>query len=274
MAISLSRERMEELFLQYLADIFAHEEICSACVKDIVITRETMSEAGRKAFEACFHDLYSDIDMSLRVCLPKNSSVTPEDYLKRIDRFGVNEDTALGWMFVPVTQVYRIIFKNGMRYDLVFDFDYSDDAVLDIGDIDTLEENPNWPMDNINRFWFIQIQALGKIYRNDYLIGAHLASMNCNDTLVMQMIMRDLEHGTSHHSYGYSEELEYVKALGKCPYKSDGPTFTRIADSIYAAALAYDRLAKYFYPQYLDRSDSFFDIWEWYESYGRATTDQ
>ena len=274
MAIGLSRERMEELFLQYLADIFAHEEISSACVKDIVITRETMSEAGRKAFEACFHDLYSDIDMSLRVCLPKNSSVTPEDYLKRIDRFGVNEDTALGWMFVPVTQVYRIIFKNGMRYDMVFDFEYSDDAVLDIGDIDTLEENPNWPMDNINRFWFIQIQALGKIYRNDYLIGAHLANMNCNDTLVMQMIMRDLEHGTSHHRYGYSEELEYVKALGKCPYKSDGPTFTRIADSIYAAALAYDRLAKYFYPQYLDRSDSFFDIWEWYESYGRATTDQ
>ena len=274
MAIGLSRERMEELFLQYLAEVFAHAEISSACVKDIVITRETMSEAGREAFDACFHDLYSDIDMSLRVCLPKNSSVTPEDYLKRIDRFGVNEDTALGWMFVPITQVYRIIFKNGMRYDLVFDFEYSDDVVLDLGDVVTTEENPNWPMDNINRFWFIQIQALGKIYRNDYLIGAHLANMNCNDTLVMQMIMRDLEHGTSHHRYGYSEELEYVKALGKCPYKSDGPTFTRIADSIYAAALAYDRLAKYFYPQYLDRSDSFFDIWEWYESYGRATTDQ
>lgn len=274
MAISLSRERMEELFLQYLAEIFAHEEICSACVKDIVIMRERMFEAGMEAFEACFHDLYSDIDLKVRVRLPKDSTVAPEDYLKRIDRFGVNEDTALGWMFVPITQVYRIIFKNGMRYDLVFDFEYSDDAVLDIGDIDALEENPNWPMDNINRFWFIQIQALGKIYRNDYLIGAHLANMNCNDTLVMQMIMRDLEHGTSHHRYGYSEELEYVKALGKCPYKSDGPTFTRIADSIYAAALAYDRLAKYFYPQYLDRSDSFFDIWEWYESYGRATTDQ
>ena len=45
-------------------------------------------------------------------------------------------------------------------------------------------------IENINRFWFIQIQALGKLYRKDYLISSHLANMNCNETLVMQIVLR------------------------------------------------------------------------------------
>lgn len=265
--ISLSRERMEELFLQYLADIFNHSEVRSACVKGVVITRDVMADAGKKAFDASFHDYYSDIDLSVQVCFPQNGFVTPEEYTKRIDRFGVSADTALGWMFVPDNQVYRIIFRNGMRYDFIFEFEYSDDVTVDLGEPESRDaDNPDWPVENINRFWFIQIQALGKLYRRDYLISSHLANMNCNETLVMQMIMRDLEHGTNHHRYGYSEELEYVKELGKLPYRSSDETFGRIADQIYAAALAYDRLAKFFYPQYQDRSGIFFDIWDWYES--------
>ena len=113
-------------------------------------------------------------------------------------------------------------------------------SVDEFADIpDGVEENKDWPIDNVNRFWFIQIQALGKLYRKDNLISAHLANANCNEALVMQMIMRDRQYGTNHHRYGYSEELEYVKELGKVPYSSDDPVFNRIADQIYAAALAY-----------------------------------
>ena len=90
--------------------------------------------------------------------------------------------------------------------------------------------------------------------------------MNCNDTLVMQMVMRDLKYETSHHRYGYAEELEYVKELGKTPFKNDYKTFNRIADHLYAAALAYDRLVKYFYPEYKPRSELYFSIWDWYDS--------
>ena len=122
MLISLTKERMEELFLQYLQEVFGHPEISRACIKGVVITRETIEDAGKKAFESSFHDLYSDIDLSVTVCLPKDGSVTQEEYAKRIDRFGVNEDTALGGMFVPENSVYRIIFYNGMRYDLIFEF--------------------------------------------------------------------------------------------------------------------------------------------------------
>ena len=267
MLIDLNKESMEALFLQYLGEIFERPEVVSATVKEVVITRETFAEAGKKAFEASFHDTYSDVDLSLKIRLPENGSVTAEEYMKRIDRFGINEDTALGWMFVPANKVFRIIFRNGMRYDLLFEFEYEGDVapVMEAPAAKT-EDNPEWPMDNINQFWFIQIQALGKLYRKDYLISSHLANMDCNYTLVMQMIMRDLKYGTNHHRYGHSEEIEYLKDLGKVPYKTDDMIFNRIADHIYAAALAYDRLAKNFYPQYKERSEAFFAVWDWYDS--------
>ena len=37
MQISLTKEKMEELFLQYLQGIFEHPEISSACVKGVDI---------------------------------------------------------------------------------------------------------------------------------------------------------------------------------------------------------------------------------------------
>lgn len=267
MPINLTKEKMEESFQHYLEEIFKHPEITSAAVRDIVITRETMIEAGKQAFYAGFHDIYSDIDLSVRVRLPKNGSVTSEEYIRQIDRFGVSKDTALGWMFIPVNQMYRIIFKNGMRYDFGFEIENAGDEPITLEACIDEAENVNWPLDNINRFWFIQIQALGKLYRKDYLISSHLANMNCNDTLVMQMVMRDLKHGTSHHRYGYAEEIEYIKDLGKTPYKNVDETFDRISDHLYAAALTYDKLAKMFYPNYQERSAVFFDIWDWYDSY-------
>ena len=263
----MTKENMAEAFLQYLGEIFMLPEVISAGAKGVVIMRETMNEAGKQAFEAGFHDHYSDTDLLVRVRLPENGSVTPDDYLKRIDRFGINNETALGWMFVPADHVCRVVFKNGMRYDLCFEFVYEGEDAVCLGPYTAEEENANWPVENINRFWFVQVQALGKLYRKDHLISAHLANMNCNDTLVMQMIMRDLKYATNHHRYGYSEQLEYVNDLGKVPYKTGDAISDRIADHLYAAALAYDRLVLNFYPQYKKRSDDFFAIWDWYESY-------
>lgn len=263
--VSLTKDKMEAAFLEYLEDIFSKREVISADVKGVVITRETAEDVRRQAFEAGFHDAYSDTDISIKVLLPRDGSVTPHEYLKRIDRFGVSEDSALGWMFVPVNNVCRVIFKNGMRYDLIFDFEYGESDFV-MPEQDSLEEeNPDWPVDNINRFWFIEIQALGKLYRKDHLISAHLANMNCNDTLVMQMILRDKEYGTSHHRYGHSEDLEYTGDMGKMPYRTGDPAVDMIADHLYAAALSYDRLVKKFYPGYRDRSEDLFSVWDCYE---------
>jgi len=43
------------------------------------------------------------------VCLPKNGDLTPEEYMKRIDRFGVSKETTLGRMFIPINKMNRII---------------------------------------------------------------------------------------------------------------------------------------------------------------------
>ena len=61
----------------------------------------------------------------------------------------------------------------------------------------------------------------------------------------------------NYHRYGYAEELEYMKDLGKVPYRTGDQTFDRIADYLYAEALTYDRLIKKFYPHYQNRSDAF-----------------
>ena len=47
MLIDLNKESMEALFLQYLGEIFERPEVVSATVKEVVITRETIAEAGK-----------------------------------------------------------------------------------------------------------------------------------------------------------------------------------------------------------------------------------
>ena len=276
--VDLSKEATEKCFEEYIDKIFSLSEIMSAKVRDINITRDNKKDTLGQAFEAGYHDCLSDIDFSVKVSIPKNGAISPEDYIKRIDRFGVDENTALGFCLVPENRMYRIIFKNGMRYDFGFDFEYSEDSNQKLEEKSFFEEktglkenNENWPRENINRFWFVQIQALGKLYRKDYLIGSHLANMNCNETLVMQMVLRDIKYGTNHHRYGYSEELEYIKDLGKSPFKCEDQTFNRISNHLYAAAVVYDRMAKSFYLEYNNRSEVFFDIWRSYHESIRGT---
>ena len=265
--ICLSRESMEAAFEKYLKAVFELPEITGAVVKNTAINRKNMDTAGKQAFKAGYHDCFSDVDLLLKVRLPSDGSVTQDQYMKRIDRFGVSSAAALGWFYVPENKLYRIVFRDGMRYDLGFEFEYAENMRLDLGEQpEAGERNDSWPADNINRFWFVQIQALGKLYRKDYLISGHLANMNCNETLVMQMVLRDLRYGTNHHRYGYAEELEYVRDLGKSPYGTSDRAFDRIADRLYAAALTYDRLAKEFYPRYQNRSAGFFAIWDCYKA--------
>ena len=213
-----------------------------------------------------YHDCCSDVDLAVLVTLSAKETVTESEYMKRIDRFGIGEENCLGFCFVEGNNMYRIIMKNGMRYDFGFEFSFDESAEPVSFELKEEEySHPNWTRDNVNRFWFMQLQALGKLYRNDFLIGSHLANMSLNETLVQQMVLRDMKYGTNHHRYGYEEELTYLKYKGKCPMKTGNDTFDLIADKLYAAALAYDELTKEFYPEYESRSEIFFEIWKCYE---------
>ena len=124
--IELSKEKMERALEEFLDRVFDLPEIESAKVRDVIISRENREISVRKAFEAGWHDCYSDVDLSVKVRLPKDGSVSPEAYMKRIDRFGITQESALGYCFVPENCMYRIILKNGMRYDFGFVFEYDD----------------------------------------------------------------------------------------------------------------------------------------------------
>lgn len=251
----------------FVNNIFLLPEIDCVKIRDVIIKRDAEKAAKlQEAVMKSFHDCYSDVDMSVVVKISTEDSTTPVEYMRNIERFGINTESCLGFCFVEENNMYRIIFKNGMRYDFGFEFKYDDSVEMIMLQVKENEyNNPNWPMEKINRFWFVQIQALGKLYRKDFLISNHLANMNLNETLVQQMVLRDIEHGTNHHRYGYKEEIEYMRNKGKCPIKTGDTHFELIADKIYCAALTYDELTLLFYPMYQKRCADFMEIWKCYE---------
>lgn len=265
----------------YIDQIFSLPEVLQVAVRKAVLTRGgDRAEFVWQAVERSYHDCYSDIDLKITVKLPAEG-LTAQEYLRHAERFGIGEEQCLG--FIPDVEngLYRVVFRNGMRYDIVFLFEYgagADNAELTAvermrlpggewtGQAGKQHDNPDWPLDKVNSFWFIQIQALGKLYRKDYLIADHLANMNLNETLVMQMILRDQKYGTNHHRYGYEDRVAYADPEYSCPVRHADAAFDRIADKIYRAALACDELLPHFYPEYEERSGDFFGIWREYEA--------
>ncbi len=268
--MQINREIVIAELDKFIGNIFMLPEVISVKIRDEIFEKnEAREEKLQRAIDKSYHDCYSDVDLAIVVKMSKQDVITPTEYMKRIDRFGINETNCLGLCFVEENNMYRIILKNGMRYDFGFEFEYDDYADL-INILRKEEEynNPKWPIDNVNRFWFVQIQALGKLYRKDFLISNHLANMNLNETLVQQMVLRDIKYETNHHRYGYEEEIAYLSNKNKCPIHKKNNSFNLIADKIYCAALTYDELTDMFYPENKRRSSDFFAIWECYEREG------
>lgn len=263
----LNRESMTNALHELIQKIFLLQEVTYVRIRDVIIKKGDVSdEKIEQAMDRSYHDCYSDVDLYVNVKLSAKDTITPVEYMKRLERLGIKEEDCLGLIFSKENRLYRIVLKNGMRYDLGFEFEFNENIEY-IQRTPQKEKynNPNWPMKNINSFWFIQIQALGKLYRKDYLIADHLANMNLNETLVQQMVLRDIKYGTNIHRYGYEEELSYLKNRGMCPIHTENSVFNEIADKLYCAALTYDALAHEFYPEYEDRMGDFFEIWTCYE---------
>ncbi|MDE5748096.1 MAG: hypothetical protein K2I21_11040 [Acetatifactor sp.] len=263
--INLSKDSVEMNLCMLVDKLFSLPEIECVKIRKLEIRKSNKNEMIKSAVKECYHDIYSDIDLCVVVKLSVESEISSDEYVKHIEHWGFPKEAILGICFVPENSMYRIICKNGMRYDFGFEFVFQENAsFIDLKPIYEQYSNANWPIENIDRFWFVQIQALGKLYRGDFLISSHLANMNINETLVQQMVLRDLKYNTNHHRYGYKEELTYSRYMGQCPYKSENATFDDIADRIYSAALAYDELVLFFYDDYEPRSKDFFDIWKCY----------
>lgn len=273
--IEINKEIVYRELIKRIDIIFSLPETRLVTIKHIVIEKSQRKEEIEKlaelAVEKSYHDLLSDIDIWVTVSLPCRNDTVQEQYMKRIDRYGIAKDCCLGFVLLPESNMYRIILKNGMRYDLGFHFIFEDTedsaaAMPDIESIKTEAGHEKWPPERIDRFWFVQIQALAKLYRNDFLISDHLANCNINETLEQQIVLRDIQHGTKFYRYGGQEQLEYMRTVeSECPYKRENETFHKIAAKLYAAAAAYDKLIREFYPAYEERRHCFLAIWECYD---------
>ena len=264
--IHISREYVELQLLAYVDELFALPEIAGVKLWDVVIRNDEYKKANLKeAISKSYHDCYSDSDISIIVNFPTNSDVSPREYMEHPSRLGITPDRYLGFCANPNASMYRIVFKDGIRYDFGFEFQYDDkNKPVELQKEPERYSNPDWPIEKVDEFWFVMVQALGKLYRKDYLISAHLANINVNETLVQQMILRDMKYGTNHHRYGYCEELCYRKYENENPFLTGDETFDIIAGKLYVAARAYDELTMEFYPEYEARSEVLFDIWRYY----------
>lgn len=264
--IELSKDSVERHLCSLADKVLSLPEIEYIKIRKLEIHKGNQYQMIKSAVNESYHDSYSDIDLCVVVRLSAEGGISPDEYVEHVGHWGFPLKAILGIYYVPENRMYRIVLKNGMRYDWGFEFEIQKNApIVKLDSNNPQNDNANWPIENVNRFWFVQIQALGKLYRNDFLISSHLANMNINETLVQQMVLRDLKYNTNHHRYGYKEELTYLKYMAQCPYKSGNTTFDDIAGRIYSAALAYDELVGYFYNDYEPRSKDFFDIWKCYE---------
>ncbi|MBQ4640474.1 MAG: hypothetical protein IJB69_08175 [Clostridia bacterium] len=263
----MDRYNMEQELKALAGRAFSLPEVQAMRVRDVVISRGMMLETQvKEAVDRSWHDCLSDVDLCVKVHLSPESNVTEDMYMARPDRFGFGRGACLGRSFIAENKMWRLVMKNGMRYDFGFEFEWSDRGVmLSLPAREAEGENPNWPLENADRFFFVQVQALGKLYRRDYLIADHLAHMGLNDTLVQQMVLRDMEKGTKHHRYGDGEERTYEKYLSACPVLSGDESHNRIARKLYAAARAYDENMTVFYPDWEGRTENLLDIWRCYE---------
>ena len=130
--IQLHRDYVEVSFLRYIDDLLRLPEIEGVKLCDIVIQNNESKEANvKEALSQSYHDCYSDSDINIIVNLPANSKVTPLEYRKHPSRFGITPDKYLGFLKTGDSGVYRIVFKDGTRYDFGFEFRY-DDSFKDV----------------------------------------------------------------------------------------------------------------------------------------------
>lgn len=225
------------------------------------------------AARTCWHDVLSDIDA--HVCLRMaREDIAAYATSSGAERLGFARGDVLGMCISggETAPLYRVVRRDGMRFDLSLEL-ICDDAISPSGiapyvEREVIDAGRYWPRPTerqIDAFWFVQVQALGKLLRGDYLIADHLTNCQVNETLVMQMRMRDDAAGTNVHRYGGRESLAYRSAHAPKFFAGDD-TARSIADRLAAAAIAFDELTVQLCPDYVPRAECFFAIWRAYEA--------
>lgn len=264
MNIIITKEFMYKELRNLLKLLFALPELESIVIKEVVIQSVNDEKSINRAVDRSFYDIYSDVDIHIKIKLSEheykgNSSI----YADCMSRLGFANDI-LGmshYCTEPRGEVIRICKTNGMRFDLIITATYVEDTPL----LPHIHISEN--CEKINNFWFVAVQALGKLMRKDYLISTHLAHMLIQEGIVLQMVMRDKEKNTSIHKFGYAEELDYLNIFNNEEVyfkKTSDETYNYISKLIYSAVKSYDRMVPLLNASYKSRIGNYLDIWSCY----------
>lgn len=264
MNIVITKDFMYEETNKILKAFIMLQEVEQIQIKGIVISSLEDSGAINDAINKCFHDIYSDVDIEIKIKLNQDeyNSKSPI-YADNLKRIGVKSDL-LGMSHYCTEErgeVIRLCKVNGMKFDLIITATYEDKMSF------LPHFNINQDMEKVNDFWFIAIQALGKLMRKDYLISSHLTHMLVQEGLVLQMLIRDKEKGTNFHRSGYAEELDYLTIYNEEEImfsKTLDETYNYISRLLYSAVKSYDRLSFLLDNSYKGRLKNFLSIWEYY----------
>lgn len=271
---------MEEELTSLLHTLFQLPEVEKVAIKDIIISSVNDMDNITKGLEQCYHDKYSDLDITVWFKLnPIDFHGEPLIYKKFFWRlqlknriFGVSFQRQTG---APNKELIRICLNNSIRLDVLC-FIRSDEKMPLLSKEEIINKNLPEPMDisladydleKADEFWFNAILALGKLRRKDYLISSHLAHMLLMEGLVIQMILRDKEYNTFFHRDGYSELLEYMDINNEdiCEFiVPDDFTYNHITELLYKAVTSYDNLVQTINKNYNSRCQVFFEIWRSY----------
>ena len=202
----INKETITLRTLSILNNVLSLPEVEQIKIKDIVISSATDMENIKTALDKSYHDRLSDVDFCIWTKQsPNDFSCKEPVYKKHFSRLGLSEEL-LGVLFQNRdengVECHRICLTDGFRADLIF-YPRVDENMCDLPVENATKENPG------DSFWFIAIQALGKLLRRDYLIAAHLTHMLIMEGLVVQMTERDQLYHTNFHRYGYAEKLIY-----------------------------------------------------------------
>ena len=273
--ILINKFSMVRALTELLQQVFQLPEVNKVKIRDIEIYSVNETDKIHNSVEECYHDVLSDIDVGIHVSLHPFDIGEGQGYHSNPERIGLTRNNYLGLSFSDggrLFQLYRVILKSGIRFDIGFYitednnapiYDIVKEKELAIKDLEQFW--PRWDLTKADTFWFTQIHALAKLLRGDYLMADHLANIQINETLVAQMIDRDNRLQTNFHRYGYKEILDYTAVdTEHIPYLGKDDTYNRIVKKLYSTAVSYDRLVKKLNPDYEQRLSIFLSIWKQY----------
>lgn len=245
--MQISRQTMQLQTVDILKALFALPGFDSVSIKGISPASPDDSQTILSAIDASWHDILSDVDFKVRIAVhPSLRSLAKPLSHTLLSLMGL-KDGILGLsiqgnaceMQEEAVETVRLCLATGYRADIIFEIQWNEN----VPPLSACENAPcPSPCDD---FWFIAVQALGKLLRRDYLIADHLAHMLIMEGLVLQMEMRDAKYGTNIHRYGYGEVPAYQNTNTEAfafLFDKMEPAGRQTAENLCRAALTYNAL--------------------------------